>query len=64
MPMLSITFANIIIEKHIAITFAASAELVYAQPLQEAQSKEYTWPTNLMDNFYVLYGILIEKSSF
>jgi len=42
MPMLSITFANIIIEKHIAITFAASAELVYAQPLQEAQSKEYT----------------------
>jgi len=44
-------------------TFAASAELAYGQPSQEAPWRIYV-TNQLMDNFYVLSGILIEKFFF
>jgi len=42
---------------------AASAELAYRQPLQERHQRTYV-TNQLMDNFYVLSGILIEKCFF
>ena len=47
--------------KHITNTFAASALLAYGQPSQKAPKVHVT--NQLMDNLYVLSGILIEKCS-